>query len=216
MHHPYLRIALLATGLALCGAARANDACSDIGAELAARVGADQALRQRVDFLDQTSPAQRKLFSQIALVDRTNTERLKAIVARCGWPSKEKFGQQAAGDAWLLAQHADHDVAFQKSALALIEEAASARGERVDRNFAYLYDRVAVAEGRPQRYGTQLHSPDGKACGLDFKPMEERSQVEARRAELNLPPLDAYRRMVLEMQHCTSSANPGDSHYPQG
>jgi hypothetical protein len=203
---------LLATGLGLGGTAQAAGPCGDIGAELATMVSADQAIRNRLDFLHQQSPAQQKLFGHMALVDRTNTERLKAIVARCGWPVKETFGQKAAGDAWLLAQHADHDVAFQKRALALIEEAATARGERVDRNFAYLYDRVATAEGRSQRYGTQLYSPSGVACAMEFKPMEDRAQVEARRAELKMPPLDAYRRQVLDAYHC-KAATPSA---PQG
>jgi hypothetical protein len=207
MHHSFLRTALLAAALTLGGTAHAAEACDDVAASLAAMVSADQAIRNRLDFLDQESPAQQKLFSHMALVDRTNTERLKAIVARCGWPVKEKFGQQAAGDAWLLAQHADHDLAFQKQALALIEEAAKARDERVDRNFAYLYDRVAVAEKRLQRYGTQLHSPSGVACALEFKPMEDRAQVDARRAELNLQPLDEYRRLVLDMYHCKAEAH---------
>ncbi|MCD2517832.1 hypothetical protein LQ564_16080 [Massilia sp. G4R7] len=206
---------LLATCLALPASAFAADSCDDVAASLATMVSADQAIRKRIDFLDQQSPAQQKLFGHMALVDRTNTERLKAIVARCGWPVKEKFGEKAAGDAWLLAQHADQDVPFQKQALVLIEAAAKARGERVDRNFAYLYDRVATAEKRLQRYGTQLHSPSGESCALEFKPMEAREQVEARRAELNLPPLDAYRRLVLEMYHCPA-AGSADSHYPQG
>lgn len=203
---------LLAAGLGLGGTGQAAGPCGDIGAELATMVSADQAIRNRLDFLQQQSPAQQKLFGHMALVDRTNIERLKAIVARCGWPVKEKFGQKAAGDAWLLAQHADHDVAFQKRALALIEEAAKARGERVDRNFAYLYDRVATAEGRPQRYGTQLYSPSGVACAMEFKPMEDRAQVEARRAELKMPPLDEYRRQVLDAYHCKAAPPPA----PQG
>ena len=199
---------LLAAGLGLGGTAQAAGPCANIGAELAIMVSADQAIRNRLDFLNQASPAQQKLFSQMALVDRTNTERLKAIVARCGWPVKEKFGQQAAGNAWLLAQHADQDVAFQKRALVLIEAAAKARGESVDRNFAYLYDRVAAAEKRPQRYGTQLYSPSGGACALEFKPMEARADVEAHRAALGMPPLDEYRRLVLDVYHCKAEAQP--------
>lgn len=207
MHPSFPHAALLAAALALGGAAHAAEPCDDVAASLAAMVSADQAIRNRIDFLDQESPAQKKLSSFMTLVDRTNTERLKAIVARCGWPVKEKFGQQPAGDAWLLAQHADHDPAFQKRALALIEEAAKARGESVDRNFAYLYDRVAVAEQRPQRYGTQLYSPSGVACALEFKPMEDRAQVDARRAALNLPPLEEYRRLVLDITHCKAEAH---------
>jgi hypothetical protein len=214
MHHSYLHAALLATGLALGGAAHAAQACGDIGAELATMASVDQAIRGRIDFLDEGSAAQRKLYEQMALVDRTNTQRLKAILARCGWPSKQ-HGERAPHDAWLLAQHADHDLAFQKKVLALIEEAAAASGEALDRNFAYLYDRVAVAEKRPQRYGTQMIAPDSKPCALDFAPFDDRAKVDERRARLNLPPLESYRRMGLEMAHCPVAGIPATSHYPQ-
>ena len=50
---------------------------------------------------------------------------------------------------------------------------------------------------------------------LDFSPLEDRAKVEARRAALKMPPLDAYKRMVLDMQHCPAGAS-GDHHYAPG
>jgi len=213
MYRASFAAALLAAGLAALPATTlAAESCDGVGAELATMVQADQAIRNRIDLLDQLSAPQQKLAGYMTLVDRTNTARLKTIVARCGWPAREKHGKQAEDDAWLLAQHADRDLAFQKRALALIEEAILARGDSVDRNFAYLHDRVAVAEGRPQRYGTQLYSPSGKACSLEFRPLDKREQVDARRAQLNLPPLESYRKMVLDLQHCPA-AGSDDYHY---
>ena len=211
MHRMFLPAALLAASVGLSGSAQAAEACSGIAADLAAMTGADQALRHRLDFLDPESAAQVKLRGQLMLVDRTNTERLKAWVARCGWPTRARFGEQAAGSAWLLAQHADHDTAFQKQALVLIEQAAAASGEGVNSNLAYLADRIAVAEKRPQPYGTQLESTSSNPCDLDFSPLEDRAKVEARRAALKMPPLDAYKRMVLDMQHGPAGAS-GDHH----
>lgn len=214
MLRPYLPTLLMAAGLALPAMATAAEPCSDYAAALEVMTTADQALRKRVDFLDPQSKEQQKLAGHIVLVDRTNTERLKALIARCGWPSKAAHGEQAPGHAWLLTQHADHDVAFQNQALALIEEAAAASGEGINRPFAYLYDRVAVAENRPQRYGTQLSTSGKDHCALEFAPMDDRAQVEARRAQLNLPPLDDYKRMVMEMQHCpVPPAHASDRHY---
>lgn len=213
MHRTTLLVMLLAASFGAC--AQAAEPCDGIAADLAAMTGADQALRHRLDFLDMENPAQVKLRGQLMLVDRTNTERLKAWIARCGWPTKAKYGEQAAGHAWLLAQHADHDIAFQKQALVLIEQAATESGESVNSNFAYLADRIAVAEKRPQRYGTQLESKSDKACDLDFSPLDDREKVEARRAALKMPPLDAYKRMVLDMQHCPAGTSQ-DHHYAPG
>ena len=209
------RTSLFATLLLAClscsASAQATDPCDTYATELAAMTGADQALRKRIDHLDPQSKDQQRLASHIRLVDRTNTARFKTWIARCGWPSRLRHGDQAAGDAWLLAQHADHDLAFQKQALVLIERDTEESGKGVDQLFALLTDRIAVAEKRPQRYGTQLAFRSGP-CDLEFEPMEDRAQVEARRAKLNLPPLDAYKRIVMEMQHCPATSN-GEHHY---
>lgn len=84
----------------------------------------------------------------------------------------------------------------------LVEQAAGASGEGLDRSFPYLDDRIAVAEKRPQRYGTQLSARGKDRCALEFAPFDDREQVEARRAQLGLPPLETCRRMALDMQKC--------------
>ena len=180
----------------------AHAACDDYPQELATRVSADQALRERLDFSKLDDPAQQKLLQQMGIVDRANTARLKVLFDRCGFPDKDKHGEKAQGNAWLLVQHADHDVAFQKYTLSLLEAMAARRGEPMRPSFAYLADRVAVAEGRPQLYGTQLMAPAEQPCNFDFNPMDERGKVEARRAALGMPPLDIYKEMVLEDSNC--------------
>lgn len=202
MHRMNLPTALLAACLGLSGAVQAAEPCSDVAADLAAMTGADQALRKRINHLDIESPEQLRLTRQIMLVDRTNTVRLKALIAQCGWPDKARHGEKAADDAWLLAQHADQDLAFQKKVLELIEQAAARRGEGVDQSFAYLYDRVAAAEKRPQHYGTQLTNPADKPCELAFKPLDDRAKVEARRAQLKLGTLGDYLRMARQLRRC--------------
>ena len=200
MHRPS---ALLGIAIAaILSSLPAHAACDDYPQELATRVSADQALRGRLDYSRIDDPVQQKLLQQMVIVDRANTARLKVLLERCGFPDKDKHGEQAQGNAWLLVQHADHDVAFQKHVLSLLEDMAARRGEPVRRSFAYLADRVAVAEGRPQLYGTQLMAPAEQPCNFDFNLMDERDKVEARRAALGMPPLDIYKEMVLENSNC--------------
>lgn len=190
----------------------AHSACDSYPQELAMRAGADRAIRSRLDFSRIDDPAQQKLMQQMGIVDRANTARLKVLVERCGFPDQDRHGEQAQGDAWLLVQHADHDVAFQKHVLSLLEKMAVQRGEPVRRSFAYLADRVAVAEQRPQLYGTQLMAPAERPCDFDFNPMDDRAKVEERRAALGLPPLDIYKEIVLENSNCAPpSASESDS-----
>lgn len=49
--------------------------------------------------------------------------------------------------AWLLVQHMDNDLSFQKWFLAYLPEGSE--------NYKYLSDRVLRGEGKKQRFGTQ-------------------------------------------------------------
>ena len=181
-------------------------ACESYTQELRRMVSADQALRERLDFSKMDTPAQQKIMAHMGIVDRTNTARLKVLFAQCGFPDTDQHGERAERDAWLLVQHADHNVAFQKQTLVLLEKMAAERGEPVGRNFAYLSDRVAVAEFRPQLYGTQLMAPVEQPCNFDFNPLDDRQKVEARRAALGMPPLDIYKKIVIKNANCQPPA----------
>lgn len=53
-----------------------------------------------------------------------------------------------------------------------------------------LEDRVRVADGKPQLYGTQLANNP-----LRFEPIEDEAHVDARRSSVGLPPMAEYARM---------------------
>lgn len=86
-------------------------------------------------------------------------------------------------------QHADQDRDFQRAARDLLE-AAVRKGAAAPRDLAYLADRIAVAEGRPQEYGTQFTMPD--RCTLIMRPVDSREQVNRRRQALGMPSLEKY------------------------
>ena len=132
--------------------------------ELLRRAARDQLLRRGWEVGDEVwpdspTPGARSRFNnrlgqQVWATDSDNTEWLKADVAANGWYRISVHGEAATGAAWLMAQHADQDRAFQRHVLALLEPLVAA-GEASSGNYAYLYDRIAVGENRPQRYGTQ-------------------------------------------------------------
>jgi len=192
---------------ALAPAATATVECSGYAAALRQMVVADQALRSRWDFSESAPTAEPPRIVQLTeLVDRQNTARLKSLLRRCGWPRRSVHGAAAVDDAWLLAQHADRDRPFQKAALARLRDRVD-QGEAPADHLAYLADRVALAEGRPQRYGTQLSLK--APCELDFLPLDDRAKVEARRKAIGWPSLDEYRQLVL------SHAMPGQCRQQQ-
>jgi hypothetical protein len=127
--------------------------------ELLAMAAADPDARQRLDChppLGQDVSEQELTAAEHArAVDATNTAHIKAIVQAHGWPGRTLVGDDGAQAAWLLVQHADHDPAFQRACLELLAGAVQAN-EAGARHHAYLTDRVLLAEGSQQLYGTQF------------------------------------------------------------
>jgi hypothetical protein len=60
-------------------------------------------------------------------VDRDNLVWIKKVVAKHGWPGKSLVGPAAAGNAFLIVQHAVSDHEFMESCLRKME--AAAKGE---------------------------------------------------------------------------------------
>jgi hypothetical protein len=87
-------------------------------------------------------------------VHRKNAARLRELIELYGWPAEHIAGQDGAEAAWLIAQHAVGEPDFQRHALALMR-ACVAENRVPAWHAAYLEDRIAMHEGRPQRYGTQ-------------------------------------------------------------
>lgn len=123
-------------------------------------------------------------------VDADNALRMGEILDEFGWPGWSLVGEDGAEAAWVLIQHADHNLALQKRGLAMLE-AAIAADDASRGDLAYLTDRVRVAEGLPQVYGTQVEvTPEGEI--RPRTPIEDEANVDARRAEAGLSTLEAY------------------------
>lgn len=118
-----------------------------------------------------------------------NAVWLQDRIARAGWFDIESSGEDADGMAFIILQHSDFDVPFQKSGLSLLT-GLLAENKTDPQNVAYLTDRVARAEGTPQTYGTQ-----GSCTGpKTWEPNEilDAANVDARRAAVGLGTLEAY------------------------
>ncbi|OLF81508.1 hypothetical protein AWH62_02220 [Maricaulis sp. W15] len=86
---------------------------------------------------------------------------------------------------WYTSQHADHDLDLQRLALEAFRPYAES-GSRPSMYYAYLYDRVAIGEGRSQRYGTQsCFQADDR---FDLCPLEDGMEMAERRIRSGLSP----------------------------
>jgi hypothetical protein len=152
----------------------------ELRAELLRRVAADQEARHALDV------------EAMAAADSENLPWLRQVIAGAGWPGKSLVGEDGAHAAWLLAQHADRDPAFQRRCLDLLA-AAVERGEAAIVQQAYLTDRVLLHEGKPQEYGTQAIARDGR---FEPRKLRDPDRVDRRRASVGLGSLAEYLAMM--------------------
>ncbi len=141
-----------------------------IASELKKMVVIDQDMRER-NQMDST-------------VDARHTERMKEIVDEIGWPTISKVGKDASHKAWVLVQHADHDLPFQQLCLSLMKEASIS--EVNVENIVYLEDRLRVSMGQKQLYGTQFYQDNNQHIP---EPIEDEVNVNTRRALVGMGPL---------------------------
>jgi hypothetical protein len=170
------------------------------------RMGAlDQAGRVKIGEVDVSalSPEQRAAaFSAISAiidpVDRANQQSLLAMVPPEGWFLRSRYGDQAASAAFHIVQHGD-DALWRRFLTAL--EPLVATGEVEGEAYAKMYDRLAISENRPQRYGTQF-TCNGSRWML--APLEDEARVDAQRAEMGITtPLSVFVEHMANAPPCS-------------
>jgi hypothetical protein len=109
-------------------------------------------------------------------------------VKRSGWPGVKLVGLAGADAAFLIVDHAP--LAVQKKYLPALQKATGQR-DAVPMWAAMLDDRVRTSEGRPQRYGTQVHKEPGWTEWRLY-PIEDEIHVDDRRAAVGFEPLADY------------------------
>jgi hypothetical protein len=158
-------------------------------AEKLERMGAlDQVGRRVLTKIDLTVlppeeiPAAREaMWAPIEAADQENLKALLAMVPPEGWFLKSRYGEKAARAAFHIIQHSDED---QWRRFVPILEPLVATGEIEGQSFGLMFDRLAVSEGRPQRYGSQMYCVQGRWTP---RPLEDTARVEALRKAMGFP-----------------------------
>ena len=157
----------------------------------------DQAIREKIvpvmSAKGLESDEFKRLAKEMAAIDSENMSALKTIIKDRGWPGSNIVGEEAAKAAFLILQHAS--LQDQEEFLPLFKTAVS-EGNALPRNLALLEDRVRLAKGLKQLYGSQVSAgPDG-VVRLD--PIENPETVNQRREAIGLPPIEEYLTVVEE------------------
>ncbi len=189
-----LAIAPVAAAIAKVRAAQARLPVPRNDAERLRRMGdLDQAAHGGLGRIDVAAipPADRPaalvaVRRQVDAVDRANQQALLAMLPPEGWFTVARYGPEASRAAFLIVQHADPDL-MRRFVPAL--EPLAAKGEIPGGEFALMYDRLALSEGRRQRYGSQVKCEAGKWVTL---PLEDPETLDQRRAAVGLGPHADY------------------------
>lgn len=152
----------------------------------------DQKYRTQFSDLEEKKPvdsaAMQEIMVRMREADSINLIKVRAIVDKYSWLGADVVGEQCNSAMFMVIQHADLPV--QEKYLPVIREAV-ASGRAQPRHLALLEDRVALREGRKQRYGTQLKWNE-RVKGYRLAPLEDPDHVDERRKVMGLPPLAVY------------------------
>lgn len=152
----------------------------------------DQKYRQKIAEVEKEhgfqSPQMQDLWKVIMKRDSANLIRVTAILDQYGWLGRDVVGIQGNMTLFLVIQHSNQ--ATQEKYLPMMREAVK-KGNAQGANLALLEDRVALGQGKKQIYGSQIHQEP--STGKYFvAPIEDEANVNKRRAEVGLEPLEKY------------------------
>ena len=147
---------------------------------------ANQDQRIREKFLSENGGKDQ---DEMLKIDEANRKEFKEMFKETGFITSE-YGKEAQMSAFLLVQHMPREeVSFMKKYLSLMKENMTGYSPNM---FAMLTDRVRNWEGKKQLYGTQFISVDGKENTYKLKKIYKPKEVDNRRAEIGLEPLEEY------------------------
>ena len=148
----------------------------------------DQSVRDELN----KNPRDSKVKRKMKRIDSRNSARMREILRRHGWPGRSLVGEDGTFAAALIVLHAP-EVEFKKHCLSLLEHAAT-NGDLSWEFFAMLTDKIEIAEGRKQLFGTQF-----KADALSIMPIHDEINVDRSRKDLGLSSLTEYKRHVRKV-----------------
>ena len=157
--------------------------------ELLAMMAEDQAVRTGIAPPGDDRTAE-ELFADWDATDARNQARMEEILDEHGWPGWSLVGEDGALAAWVIIQHADLWPELQERGLTMLMGAVEA-DDASPGDLAYLIDRVRVAKGLPQVYGTQVGADETGELA-PRTPIEDPEHVDERRAAAGLGTLEEY------------------------
>ena len=139
------------------------------------------------------------IWTRLRALDERLMGELLQMVPPEGWFLKSVYGERAAQAAFLIVQHSD--VEHWRRFVPVLEPLVAA-GEVDGQSYGLMYDRLAITEGRPQRYGTQVTCKAGR-WAIDRDNLEDPENADVRRREMGFPgTLAEYEQVFANRPPC--------------
>lgn len=128
---------------------------------------------------------QQKIYKKNHLV---NEQKVKSILDKYGWPTKEMIGEYGNWTICNVLQHSDNEVRLKY--LPMMKQAV--KDGKLERRFLVrAEDRIATESGDLQIYGGQMkYYPETKS--FNVWPVYDPVNVDKRRAEIGLGPIAEF------------------------
>lgn len=120
--------------------------------------------------------------------DSINLIKVEKILNEYGWLGSDIVGEEGNSTLFLVIQHSNTQT--QLKYLPMFREAVK-NGKAKASDLALMEDRVLLAQGQKQIYGSQI-GIDIKTNEYSLSPMIDPDNVDKRRAEVGLMPLSEY------------------------
>ena len=129
----------------------------------------------------------------IDTIDRENTDAVVELIEQYGFEALHAASPTISSLITGIVHHGG-TTEERRTLLAQIEPMALA-GDYSGQQYALMFDRLALREDRPQRFGTQTHCVDGR---LEIYTLENEAQVDQWRSDMGLSALPQYFQSLLQ------------------
>ena len=177
---------------------------SDIAKEIIALQDADLELRSELIRKGEMSDGYNP---EMEAMHNRNADVLDNIIDQIGYPTIDKVGKEANEATWLVIQHSIGKPKFMRKCVVLLEKAVN-ENKATPKQLAYLTDRIATFENKPQLYGTQFdYDENGELSPQMFDDIEK---VNQRRKRIGLNSLEKQTKIIRDQAIAENQKPPAD------
>ena len=162
------------------------------GGQLLEIEAVDQANREKLKELSISLEIMKK---ETLKDDQLHVDFVKEHISKYGWEIIDKLTSDQVDALFLIITHASFDVGFQLESLKNLESLIQVE-PKLSQKYALMSDKVLLAQGKHQRFGTQYDVVDNT---IVLKPIKNPENLNKIRKQYKLPPIEFYKKILEEI-----------------